>query len=494
MQTAATLSVIVLYSVICLGIGWFISRKPEWQADKSQYFVGGRSFGWVVTFFTLMATQQSAFFFLGSTSTTYSMGAMVLFQWVYPFTAVWLWLVGSRLNILGRKYNHITPADLLGDYYNSSTIRLIVAAMCIVYVFPYLFTQIMAGGYILEGLTNGTVSYFWGITFFTVVMGVYCWAGGARGVAWTDVLQGAVFIVAGIVLSIWFVGKYFGGSMSQMFQQISSTSPHLLGLGGTLNNYLMFIFLWFGASFAMPFMPQVWNRAYMARDLKTYSRTCLLMGVAIPITSIPFVIFGFTARTMLPGMENPDMALPALAAQFAPLFAGIVGAGVFAAAMSTADSMLLTSSSVVVNDVYERYLKKDVSPRMSAVIGKYVVVILCIASFWFALAKPGLIVLLTTFSFNAVALFLWPTIGALFWPRGTKQAAIVSLVIGNILLWVFQLKLFGIPGSFFGLPGPLFANLVAGLSYFFVSLFTEKPSAETVSSYHGYVRKVLTGN
>ncbi len=365
MHTTITIITIAVYSVICLGIGWYISRKPKWQASSEEYFIGGRSFGWIVTFFTLMATQQSAFFFLGSTSTTYSMGAMVLFQWVYPFTAIWLWLIGSRLNILGRKFGHITPADLLGDYYGSEAIRLIVAGMCIIYVFPYLFTQIMAGGYILEGLTNGVVGYFWGVTFFTVVMGVYCLAGGARGVAWTDVLQGGVFIVGGILLSIFFIGKYFGGSMTQMFQQVAQISPDLLGWGGTTKNYLMFLFLWFGASFAMPFMPQVWNRAYMAKDLKAYSRTCLFMGIAIPITSIVFIIFGFTARVILPGMENPDMALPALAGQLAPLFAGIVGAGIFAAAMSTADSMLLTSSSVVVNDIYDSYLKKEVNPRIS---------------------------------------------------------------------------------------------------------------------------------
>lgn len=71
------------------------------------------------------------------------------------------------------------------------------------------------------------------------------------------------------------------------------------------------------------------------------------------------LLFGVTCRVLLPGIDDPEQALPLYAMEtFSPVLVGIVLAGVFSVIASTADSQLLVCSSALARNIYPAFYRK----------------------------------------------------------------------------------------------------------------------------------------
>src|SRR5699024_12620099 len=118
--------------IVLLIIVFIASEKSKDSSDD--YFIQGRGMGSVAAFFTVSATLWSAFAFLGSNASFYVEGPVYLtaFAWNILFGYLYF-VVGKRIWFLGKKFNYVTPSDLLGEFYNSEKMRILVGFIVVVF-------------------------------------------------------------------------------------------------------------------------------------------------------------------------------------------------------------------------------------------------------------------------------------------------------------------------------------------------------------------------
>src|SRR5699024_11656063 len=94
----------------------------------------------------LSATWWSAFAFLGSNASFYVEGPVYLtaFAWNILFGYLYF-VVGKRIWFLGKKFNYVTPSDLLGDFYNNEKVRIIVGLIVIIFKIFFVYFLLLCG-------------------------------------------------------------------------------------------------------------------------------------------------------------------------------------------------------------------------------------------------------------------------------------------------------------------------------------------------------------
>ena len=129
---------LALYLMANLAIGWWAARRPQRESDD--YFLAGRGVGTVVLFFTFVATNFSAFFFLGFAGAGYRIGypfyAMMAFG--TAFAAISFYLIGDQVWRLGQIHGYVTPPEMIGDQTGSAALKLLYAMVMLLFTLPYL--------------------------------------------------------------------------------------------------------------------------------------------------------------------------------------------------------------------------------------------------------------------------------------------------------------------------------------------------------------------
>ncbi|MDK2796913.1 MAG: cation/acetate symporter [Tepidiphilus sp.] len=185
---------------------------------------------------------------------------------------------------------------------------------------------------------------------------------------------------------------------------------------------------------------------------------------------------------------DPDgivLALPEMGGLPA-FFVGLVAAGGLAAALSTADGLLLTISNALGHDLYYRHLAPQASTQRRLVVSKMLLLAVAIISAWVATLRFDSILLLVGLAFSLAASLLFPTlILGIFWRRASPAGALLAMALGlgTSLGYYFltheafggrvDLQLFGIQPVACGIFGVL-AGLAA---HVVVSLVGPAPSA-----------------
>jgi len=166
--------------------------------------------------------------------------------------------------------------------------------------------------------------------------------------------------------------------------------------------------------------------------------------------------------------------------------------GITAAAISTIDSILLTLSSVWARDIHKGLINPKVSEAGELRVGQWVIPIMAIIAFvfaWWAAGKTGLAFMIAPLSSAASAglLMAVPTIfGAFFWKRATASGAMVSCIVGAIVVLLFQVTGWKPLGWWPGTWG----FIVCAILFVGVSLAT-KPPREKAEEFIGYLKEKL---
>lgn len=110
---------------------------------------------------------------------------------------------------------------------------------------------------------------------------------------------------------------------------------------------------------------------------------------------------------------------------------GLVAAGGLAAALSTADGLLLTISNALVRDVYFADKLHDVRPQHRVILSKFALLIVAMVAAFVAALKPAEILPLVSASFSlAAAAFVPAMVLGIFWKRATRQGAVAGMLVG----------------------------------------------------------------
>ena len=206
---------------------------------------------------------------------------------------------------------------------------------------------------------------------------------------------------------------------------------------------------------------------------------------------IPLVI-GVIANIngLIPGVQNnSDALLPLFFTEYAPYIGTVVVAGILAAAISTINSQLLSSASLVAEDIWVRFFNPNLSPARARAINRITVVALTLIVFVLALTPQGsgLLVPIASLGFGIGLQMVPAALGVLYFRRITPAGAVSGLAAGVVVLTATAA--FGIT-TFFG-PGlnGILVNLAVTVA---VSAFTAKVSSESVENYHGLYERYLS--
>jgi len=503
------------------------------KATEEDYYLAGRGQGTLVTSLTIMATFFSSAALLGIPGVIYRDGvSFFLFALNLPVAGVAIYLLGNRMRKLGKARGYVTPADMVGDYYGGSTVRLLAASTSALYVLPYVIMQIKAGGYLaqrlfpdappLEFLGGSFTMYETGVWVLSLLTMAYVLVGGMRSVAWTDVIQGILLLSGMIVAGIATIA-YFGGP-SGYFEEVSKLPAKALSAPGNSDKWnagLLFTICAF-ASLGAIIQPGQWMRFYAAKDSNTLRRSALVFAIILPICflfGIMIVALGgqvlfppeITADGVMPHPEvgakakEVDQVVIAMIETVLPEMLGVVlGAvvvtliliAVLAASMSTADSNLHALSAVVTRDVYDRYVRPQSSERERTWVGRIVIVVATLAAVglveWSEGAKEfnplelisQLMLLAIAFSSQLLPI----AIDVLFLNKGTRKGAVAGLAAGIGIVVLFTIQ----PDWSFGITKFVHVSAIgAGINalvFALVSRFTEKIPQKRIDEFRNIMK------
>ncbi len=113
------------------------------------------------------------------------------------------------------------------------------------------------------------------------------------------------------------------------------------------------------------------------------------------------------------------------------VISGLVAAGGLAAALSTADGLLLTIANALSHDLYYKMINPNASTQKRVTISKLLLLVVALVAAYVTSLKPGDILFLVgaAFSLAAAAFFPALTLGV-FWKRANKAGAIAGMVLG----------------------------------------------------------------
>ena len=201
---------IIAYFVGLILLGIYAHRKTNKTAQD--YFLANRSFGSVILFFTLAATNFSAFTFLGFAGKAYDsgFGQYGIMAFGTAIMAIMFYVIGRKVWKLGKEKGYMTPPELIGDRFNSMSLRLLFMGVMVIFTIPYLATQAIGAGYLIESVTGASIGWQIGAIFTMLVIMIYVIFGGMRGSGWTDVIQG-VLMISAMTLAVVFIAINLGG-------------------------------------------------------------------------------------------------------------------------------------------------------------------------------------------------------------------------------------------------------------------------------------------
>jgi SSS family solute:Na+ symporter len=480
---------------IAVGLAIAVMARRQLGAGVSEFFLANRRVGGFVSALTYSATTYSAFMMVGLAGLTYLSGVGALgFELTYLCGMFMMVFFLPRFWLVGRKYGYISPMELLSDRYQSKWVGATAAILALVFLVPYAAVQLMGIGYLMNGVSQGAIPVVAGI-----IIAVFCaiaWSNiaGMRSVAWTDAFQALIMIgtsaaVLGVVVAAL-------GGFGSFFSKLESTTPGLLTVPTAKGAWSINMFI----GLALPWLfflisnPQVSQRLFIPKSVTAMKQMLggfLIFGFIYTLIS---VLWGFSATLLVPGLKNADLATPTLLAlPIIPMgLAIVVMIGITAAAISTIDSILLTLSSVWACDIHKGLINPKVSEARELRVGQWVIPIMAIIAFvfaWWAAGKTGLAFMIAPLSSAASAglLMAVPAIfGAFFWKRATAPGAIISCVVGAIVVLLFQVTGWKPLGWWPGTWG----FIVCVILFIGVSLATKPPRAKA-EEFIGYLKEKL---
>ncbi len=401
--------------------------------NASSYFVADRTAATPTVTGSLLATTIGGSSTIGIAGLGYSKG--LVGAWWMLVGAIGLLILAVWLAERVRGYAVYTLPEILEKQYGGNAIRIIASVLIAVAWLGIIAAQIIAAGKILSVLWPGQITLLMiiaGCVFIT-----YTLLGGQYSILRTDLIQAALIVTGVAVCGV--AGTSAAGGLAEMAGQLPPsyfafpTSPAFGWID--LLTFLFFV----GATFLVG--PDIYSRIFCSRDPRVARRSLVLTAsVMVPLAFL-ITLAGIAARVLMPEIE-PESALPALAMQTIPRgLSGLVIVALLAAVMSSADTCLLTTGTIVTADILAPLLK--IKEKNLLRVSRICVIITGIASLLIALRLQGVIAsLLLGYTVYSAGLVIPILLGFHAQKFGLNAAGGIAAVIGGGAAGLF-LKLSG---------------------------------------------------
>lgn len=463
-----------LFTIILLGtIVWITNATRKYATTTVDYWVAGRSFGWLVNGSAIAGDYLSAATFLGLAGLTFSLGYDGLF---YTFCfSIGLTLLAMFIAGPLRRFGAFTVPDFLGQRFHSKTARLVAVIVVLAISGFYAAPQLLGAAQILK-LFFGT-SYAFGIVFTATVMVFYVGVGGMKGTTINQALE--IWIRFGAFLVLFAMAIYMGMNYGKILDFITQFNGTLPGTGqyapdgkdlvfngakweytGTMFKDLTgTISMLIGLAFGTMGLPHILLRFYTNPSAKDARYSALFaiaiasafFGLALYLGTVGRYVFldGVTKGTLNPETMKAmiqggnNMIIPALSESLGGQWLlGFVIAGAFAAIFSNLSGIFIASSGALGHDLYTNFINPNATERQKVLAGKWAAVICGIFYGILGLmVEKASIGHLVGLAFNVAASTFAPIFVLGIWWRGmTEKGAIAGLLVGLISsLWMIFL-------------------------------------------------------
>lgn len=416
----------VAYIGAMLIFGVVASRRVK---DADDFATARSSYGPFLLALAFASTAASGATFLGVPGLTYTYGVSILWiAFLYPLGIYLGVLICQRtIGKFGNESGARSIPEYLGERYQSEALRISAAILSLLLLF-YLAGQLVAGLVMFEMMLG--LSKAWALAITTVVLLGYVTMGGAHADILTDGAQGFLMVILAIAIAVFFFTGFGAGGFSNLIDSLRQQDTKLLEsfnettpITASTWSYISLVI----AHIPLGLLPHIGNKLWALKDEKSRNRFLILafvFGMILPCMALG----GAIARAVLGGdlLEGgANTALPALFIELFPAWlAALLGIGVLAAIMSTADGLLISTSQVFANDIYRRSIAPRWHRQLSdSALDKNV---LCISRIVTVLTLLGSIALGWSIMHMNVTLLIWAGVG------GFTAALMGPLVFGSL--------------------------------------------------------------
>lgn len=446
---------VILLAFVAIGLASAARAKKS----RTDYYLASRAVSPWLCGLSAVATNNSGYMFIGVIGFTYATG----------LSAAWLmvgWILGDFLGSLfiHRKLRTSTErtdeasfAAVVARWHGEEfrVWRRIAAIVMVAFLGAYAAAQISAGGKALQGVLGWEPAV--GAVVVAAMILAYSVAGGIRASIWTDAAQSIVMLAA---MSLLFAVALQGqGGFSGTVEKLSDIPGYLdlfpatllfpgaLGMG-------LFVLGWMFAGFSVVGQPHVMVR-FMALDEAGnmmrarawyYSFFTAFYALATGV--------GLLSRLYLPELSgmDPELALPTIALELLPpVLVGVILAGIFAATMSTADSLVLSCSAAITHDLFPERLDSTWQAKTATAV-------VTVLALGIAMSETRSVFQLVILSWSTLASAFAPLLTLYAVGRRISEAGAIVAMVGGVaaaLLWraaeLHTMVYEGLPGIVSGL-------------------------------------------
>ncbi|MEA3497353.1 MAG: sodium/proline symporter [Bacteroidota bacterium] len=444
------LVIMISYMSLLILWGLYQGRKVKTESD---YAIAGRGLpGWVAAL-SERATGESSWALLGLPGAAYATGLTEIWTalgCVLGIITAWI-LISWKLRDEAEKYNVNTFTEFIAKKHGDvgKWIRIVGSFTIVFFFFFYVGAQFLGGGKILHTMFD--VEPKIGMLITAAVIVPYTIYGGFRSVVYTDVIQAIVMIITLILGPI--IGIIYLGNHPELFAQsipeaLSNAGTDYTSLTAAASGYAAGVVIAAGFSWFFGYLggqPQLSMRFMAIKDKKQakiarnigISWTVIAYIGALSLGWIGIAIFGPT------GLEDREYVMPAVILElFPPAIAAILITGAIAAMVSTADSLLILSSTELSENLIKPAFRSDknVGSKKALSRSRIITALIAVVALGFAYISP------TKLIFTIVG-YVWAGIGgtfsvvillSLFWKKFHGKAALTTIITGLLftIIWI----------------------------------------------------------
>lgn len=440
-----------MYLVAMLSIGVYAAKRT---ASPEDFMVAGRSLPLWLCSATIMATWIGGGSMLGVSGMSYEGGLLAVIA--DPFgAALGLILVGLFIVRIVRRLKLVTVIDFIEIRFGRIAALFSAVAMTSSSI-GWAGALMVAFGYVLNSLTG--LSLEWGILLGGAIVLIYTSAGGMWAVVLTDFVQLAV-IVVGLVILLVVVVVDMGGWVSA-WSAVPESKFRMLPVTNDMTSWLQYIRAWSIIGIANLASQSLLQRGLSARSERVAQNAFYIGGLGFLFIAIIPVMLGMLASVSMPGVEDQQTVIPTLAKEHLhPVLMAVFVGALLAAIMSSADSALLSASSVISKNILPVFwpdpdLKKQMLwARISIPVAGVIAGVT-------ALKVQAIYNLILDANAVLLAAVVVPFVLGIWWQAANRAGALAAMMAGIVVWLVSTIVWPELPGDLIGMVACLVVMII----------------------------------
>jgi SSS family solute:Na+ symporter len=470
------LIVSAVYVVAVIAVGAAATRKSA--SSPEEYFLAGRGLGTLVLFMALFGTNATAFVLVGIPAKAYTDG-IGTFGVNAPIIALGIpltfWAIGSPARRMAARIGALTPAELYSRRFASPAVGYLLFVFFTLYTLPYMVTAVKGATITLRGVSAGAIPDWAGGAAVTAVALIYTTLGGMRATAWTNVVQGLLFLTF-VMVAFFLIPADLGG-FEAASQAVLDLDPSLVRIE---REGLFAPRAWTSWGLAITLtviaFPHMLVRLMAGKSERALSGASRIYPVALILLWTPVVLIGFWGAAAFPGLQGTDVDTifaRMITGHLPPWLAAFGFLAVLAAVMSTLDAQILTLGSMLTRDVLDQLWPTEV-PGRDVRVGRIFGFVVAATVYVLSLTWGDTVFGIARIAFSGYVTLVPTLFLGVRWRRFTAAGSVASIVVGNLVYGLGVAGLLPLAGFL-----PVFWALIAGIAAAVgVSLITPETSGE----------------